>query len=80
MQDLPKYPGPAGRGEDDDEEDDEERANMLPAEQHWEREALISTKSAFPASETRLSFILSFILSLIYYQDCFCPGSVLHGS
>lgn len=47
VQDLPKYPGPAGRGEDDDEEDNEERANMLPAEQHWEREALISTKSAF---------------------------------
>ncbi len=70
MQDLPKYPGPAGRGEDEDEED-EERANMLPAEQHWEREALISTKSASYHQKRVFhiffhSFFLSFFHSFIH--------------
>ena len=42
VQDIPKYPGKSGADEDEDED---ERADMLPAEEHWEREALISTKS-----------------------------------
>ena len=32
----------------DEEDDEDERAEMLPAEEHWEREALISTKSESP--------------------------------